>query len=238
VPGCVNVSDKSVSFTTLAGEVPAPLTIEDLGCPVSGSVLYVDDDASGTPTGAESSPYGSIQAAINAAGDYTTIFVKQGTYNEDLNMGAKSIILLGIPDTNDGVVLLKGSGEGPVIKCIDQEDACCVIKGLTITGGEVGISCFNSSPTIMQCIVKENGKGVSCIIASPMISQCTIMDNGTEDGTGAGLYSMDSLVTVEHSTIRDNDPVNVLNAYGPDPMISFSVVEGGYPGPGNTDVAP
>jgi hypothetical protein len=57
---------------------------------IEGQTLFVDDDATGTPTGSRSAPYATITEALAAAGIGDTVAVLPGTYGESITL--KSLV--------------------------------------------------------------------------------------------------------------------------------------------------
>ncbi|KPK40831.1 MAG: hypothetical protein AMJ65_10330 [Phycisphaerae bacterium SG8_4] len=106
--------------------------------------------------------YASIQQAINDAHPRDEIVVSPGVcqYIENVNFKGKSLTLRST-DSNDpdtvAATVINGGPRGSVITMSDSQDGGCILSGLTITGGAVGISCYGTSPTIRNCIVESNG---------------------------------------------------------------------------------
>jgi len=88
--------------------------------------------------------YGYIQAAINYASDGDEIVLREGTYYENIYFKGKNITIRST-DPNDPVVVaatvIDGGDQGPVVTVSGGEESSCVLAGLTITGGTVGVSC-------------------------------------------------------------------------------------------------
>jgi predicted outer membrane repeat protein len=116
-----------------------------------GNVLYVPDE------------YPTIQSAINAAVDTDEIIISPGTYTGDsntvINMMGKEIWI----HSSDGpeVTIIDGEGSRRGIQCTAGETRSTIIEGLTVMGcyasSGSGIYCnFNSNPTILNCMIKNN----------------------------------------------------------------------------------
>jgi len=204
--------------------------------------------------------YDYIQYAINDARDGDEIVVPQSVYPENINLKGKNLTIRSAEPDNPATVaatIISGAGGGPVVTLQGGEDANCVLSGLTIAGGDVGIYCSGASPTISNCVVKGNtGMGVrlwnvsrpaitdSLIVAnggggielsqgrgitsSVTITNCTIAGN-----SGTGVYS--GVQTITNSIIYYNDPAQI---FGTLPTVTFSDVQGGWPGEGNIDADP
>jgi len=106
--------------------------------------------------------YNNIQLAINDANDGDEIVINPGVYHESISIIDKNLTLRST-DPNDSVVVastiinIEGPYHGFVITLSGSKDGGCSLAGLTVTGGEVGISCCDASPTIRNCIVGSNG---------------------------------------------------------------------------------
>ncbi|MCX6879883.1 MAG: Ig-like domain-containing protein [Verrucomicrobia bacterium] len=134
--------------------------------------------------GTAARPFGTIQAAIDAAKDYDIVVVAAGTY---LGIGNRDIGLLGKPV----MVISAGGADGCVIDCEslargfhfqNGEDNRTLLRGFTIRGGsqvsDGGIRCAGASPIIEGCLIVANhGAGVALENASPKVAGCTIADN-------------------------------------------------------------
>ena len=132
----------------------------------------------------------------------------------------------------------------------------CLITGNTATdvnGG--GIYLQRSNATITDCIIsgnlatQQNGGGISCgNLSSPAISNCTIADNGAgcglEEGGGGLFAGAGSFPAVTNCILWDNyrncspDPVSDQIQAVENLVVSYSCIEGGYAGTGNTSDDP
>ncbi len=116
--------------------------------------------------------YPSIQSAINAAafsGD--TVLVSPGIYVENIDFYGKDIFLTShyIFTEHDSTIrqtVIDGGRNGAVVTVENGETRQCVINGFTITNGSGkhfsffshggGLYIEDSSPTIINCIIKNN----------------------------------------------------------------------------------
>jgi parallel beta-helix repeat protein len=205
--------------------------------------------------------YGSIQLAIDEARNGDEIVVRPGVYQQQINFKGKNLTLRSTKPNNSSVVsetILIAFGD--VVTFSNSEDANCVLAGFTIADSDNGIYCSAASPTITNCSIVDNvGAGIkldmggsptvtNCIISgngssgiamfiftagrnilinSPTIVNCTIADN-SEAGLSEGTP------TVLNSIIYDND----IQITSSDAIVTYSNVQGGYPGNGNIDVEP
>lgn len=205
-----------------------------------------------------SKQYNSIQSAINAAVPGQTVVVKVGTHygdgNRDIDFLGKAITIRSTDPNDPNIVAAtiidcEGSEAEPhrAFYFHSGEDRNSVINGLTITNGfghyeiisgyEIptggGIYCYESSPTIRNCIITQNtayniidlsggvdfhiggrGAGIYCYQSDAKIDKCTISNNRVCGGTGwafgtgglgAGIYCEDSNVVISKCTFSENE---------------------------------
>ena len=149
--------------------------------------------------------YPTIQAGIDAAVNGDTVLVSDGTYtgdgNKNIDFKGKAITV--ISQNGPSATVIDCEGEGRGIYFHTSEDGNSILSGFTITNGQAdfgaGIACFNSSPTITNCIVTENdaqsltpadgmGGGIYCEASSPIVSNSIISKNSAVQ-FGAGIAS-------------------------------------------------
>jgi hypothetical protein len=212
--------------------------------------------------------YRTIQAAIDAARPGDMIVLQPGRYagagNQGLALKGKQITLASI-DPNDSRIVaatvLSGTPAGPALSFTNRENADCLLAGLTICGAQAALYCNDASPTIRNCRLVGNGTaGIqlygdarpalrNCLIAGnrgpgiamdsqrghtslPQITNCTIVENlgyGIEGGKP----------TVVNSIIYFNGPAaGGPQIYGRSSAVTYSDVQGGWPGEGNLDSDP
>ncbi len=117
------------------------------------------------------------------------------------------------------------------------------ITNCTISGNQKGIAC-RSSATITNCTILGNGHlsyyggGILCSDYSPTITNCTISDNF--GAKGGGIYCGASYPTVTNCILWGNyapDGPEIF-VYSGSTVITYSDVQGGWPGTGNIDADP
>ena len=153
----------------------------------------------------------TIQAGIDAAFDGDEVVVAPGTYNEVINFLGKAVTLR----SSDGadITIIDGTGlNARVVECGSGEGSDTVLDGFTITSGDGGIVCANSSPTILNCVIADNnadtGAGIECYSSSPTIINCTIQNN-TANIIGGGVNcNAGSNPTITGCTITGNEAMN------------------------------
>jgi len=169
--------------------------------------------------------YATIQAAIDAAYYGDVIELTDGTFrgagNRDVDFLGKVITVRSQSrNPEDCIIDCEGSSGDPHRGFIFQsgEDSQSVLEGVTITGGYQtlrggGLICFQSSPTIQDCIFTGNaaapegggvGGGLECLTgSSPTIINCVFYGNSA--GYGAGMSCQDSSApTIQNCTFYDN----------------------------------
>jgi len=114
--------------------------------------------------------YPNIQQGIDASTDGDTVLVQPGTYYEKINFNGHNIVLGSLSlITGDfsaiDLTTIDGSGGGPgsIIR-IENGDDQTMIMGFTIKNGSNtqyggGISCYNSSPSIIYNKIIDNSAG-------------------------------------------------------------------------------
>jgi len=154
----------------------------------------------------------TIQAGINAAVDGDTVIVKNGTYtgdgNNDINFSGKKIVVKSengadncFLDGQDGAMSIAFVFNG-------SETINSIVEGFTIRNCDVGIWAYaNSSPTIINNIIEQNGVGLWCSSeASPLIITNTIRNNTKDGGMPfrGGIVLEWSSATIKDNNISDN----------------------------------
>ena len=115
----------------------------------------------------------------------------------------------------------------------------CVFSGNSAYHGG-GMHNYNANPTVTNCTftgnsATTNGGGMcNYVSSSPTVTNCTFTLNSA-GGNGAGISNeFLSNPTMVNCIVWDNSPDNI---YGP-ATISYSAIEGGWPGVGNIDADP
>jgi len=190
----------------------------------ASNVIYVDDNAPNAPgTGAFDDPFLRIQNALDAAIDSDVVVIRPGIYTADpnnynLDPNGKSITIRSI-DPNDSntiantIIDPNEAGRGFYLQ--SGEDPNCVISGLTIRNAcavigynGAGIYCYDSSPTLRNCVIrggyaKDSGGGLCCYYSSVNVINCTITGNVT-DYYGGGIGCSFSSPVITGCTIIGN----------------------------------
>jgi parallel beta-helix repeat protein len=208
--------------------------------------------------------YDYLRHAVSEADAGDEIVVKPGVSEESVGFDGKNVTLRSTdPDDPAVVAATVIRGGSNAVTFSGGEGASCVLAGLTITGGDSGVYCSGASPTISNCSITGNiGAGIelyqgsnptvtNCLITAnggtgiemwpqrngrftifnrPTITGCTIAGN-LQDGISGGI------TTITNSIICGNSPPQIAETQGT-VSVTFSDVQGGWPGEGNIDADP
>src|SRR3954469_11603009 len=104
-------------------------------------IKWVSPTGSNAGTGSSSSPYKTIQAAVNAASPGTAIMVKAGTYTENVKIGKSGTVdkpIWLVSADGEGSATIKALNTGmPVVYGYGTDNV--VVKGFQLSGGTEGI---------------------------------------------------------------------------------------------------
>ena len=198
--------------------------------------------------------YFRIQAAIDEANNGNVIEASSGTYSEYIDFLGRAVTVKSAEPINwEGItstIIDSTNYSGADVVTFDNsEDADSVLSGFTITGGEQGIYCRDSSPTITNCLITDNSGGYGgmyCYIyASPSVMNCIFSENS--GGMYNGYYScptvtnctfsyngMYEMWNLDSSPIVTNcifwgDGEQIVDQGSSNPTVSYCCVRGGYP---------
>lgn len=165
------------------------------------------------PDGPPTCDYGSIQEAVDAAGDGDVIKVAAGTYNDVNNYSGlaqvvyinKTVTIQGgyttafsePPDPAANPTTLDAGGQGRVI--FIEGNITPTIEGLRITGGE--------AKDLGSPIGIDAGGGVMVISATATLKDNYIFENSADstlNGDGGGVFLYNSDATLDGNTISNN----------------------------------
>ncbi|MCZ6654070.1 MAG: right-handed parallel beta-helix repeat-containing protein [Planctomycetota bacterium] len=173
---------------------------------------HVDDDCKPPGTGTELDPFCTVQNGVDASDDGDTVEVRPGTYtgdgNRDISLFGKKIWLRSADGPTATILDIAGSPNAihRGFFLIHGETRQTVIEGFMIRngyligdtggsgdgGGGGGFYLCSSSPTIRDCIVRDN---ISATFGNPFI----------DDGRGGGiLVDEDSSALIENCVISGN----------------------------------
>jgi len=164
-----------------------------------------------TDTGAEVHvpyDYPTIQEAIDAVVDCTTIVVEDGIYtgagNRDIDFDGKAITVRSENGPASCIIDCEAQSRGLYFH--SGENRYSVLEGFTIkngytTGRGGGVYCSGSSPTIINCIITNNqsgdkyvywsgGGGIYCRSSNAKFINCVVSNNYTRN-RGGGIWCYD-----------------------------------------------
>ena len=162
------------------------------GSPVSGEEFFIPDD------------FTQIQFAIEAAEDGDIVTVRPGTYYETIRFRGKAIRVRGIEGPEATVIV--GGGNSVVIFA-EEEGRDSILEGFELREGTGncdlffcyggGIFCVDASPTIRDCILRDNavafdGGGLYVRRGFPLIEDCVFENNLTKWYQGGGIYATEA----------------------------------------------
>lgn len=150
--------------------------------------------------------YPTVQAALDAAANNDTILVAPGTYQENLVIENKAVVLtsrfLTSGDSSDIVQTILDGGEGEsVIKLDRSVGRATAIIGFVIQNAENGILPA-AKFDLLHCIIRDCVDGVDYEGGSGGLCKNNIFENNADDGLDLDL---DVEVIIEDNLIRNND---------------------------------
>jgi len=195
--------------------------------------------------------YGTYVENFDFLGKAITVKSEDG-YRRTVIDGSRggSVVVFSNPGDDavvlDGFTIRNGSGTyghgeryyGGGIYCGSASPTitnCAISNNFASYGGGI----FGIAPTITNCEIMRNeavfrGGGIYCGPAT--ITNCTITENRAFDFEGGGIYCHSS-PTITNSILWGNTALEGPEIFGP-PAVSYSDVQGGWPGEGNIDSDP
>ena len=163
------------------------------------------------------SPGDDLQAAIDAAQPDDILQLLPGEYLGDFDLGGQQVRIVG----SAGHSVLRGTGEGPVVRIENGETPLTVLDGLTITGGAAsqggGVRINGASPTIVRCRILGNqassqGSGVWIGGGSEALLFNNVIAYNTRSGPGDphGVQIVAASPALINNTIVRHDSNGIL----------------------------
>jgi len=157
------------------------------------ATIYVDDDFNSSTPGWNITHFDKIQDGVDAAANFDTVFVYNGTYNENVKIGTivteKKIDLTG--EDRDSVFILGISGEDAVVT-ISSSDV--EVNGFTIDGDSNALEGIRVAGS-KQDIILTNNKIQDCskgISLKPLTKRIEISNNIISNSEFAGIELQES----------------------------------------------
>ncbi|MHC4745005.1 MAG: LamG-like jellyroll fold domain-containing protein, partial [Planctomycetota bacterium] len=185
--------------------------------------IYVPGIGDPGENGTWEHPFDSIQEAIDHADGPETVVVLDGTYT---GWGNRNISFRG----NDMTVRSENGPENCIVDCQnaargfyfrDEESPGSILEGFTIVNGSAytegwgdggAIRCYQSSPTIRECIIRNSrarsGGGIHLEFSHATLEYCAIVGNRAVE-TGGGVGCESSSPTLSFCLIANNTPDGV-----------------------------
>ncbi|MFH1738914.1 MAG: right-handed parallel beta-helix repeat-containing protein [bacterium] len=227
-------------------------------------LVHVRSDA--TPGGDGSSweqAFDSIGAALQVMWATGEVWVAAGIYNESVGMEAGIAVYGGFSGTEEGreerdwtanetIIASKvvGADDGILdgftvrrgVSCYKSSPKlinCAIIENRAAEGGG-GVYCYQSSPTLINCSIIGNSAyefgGVYCYQSSPNLVNCLIIDNAAIEGGGA-ISCEESSPTLTNCILWNAGPE--IKGSGLDAVVvAYSCIQSGWPGEGNINADP
>jgi hypothetical protein len=193
--------------------------------------------------------YPTIQAAINAASSGDEVVVQPGTYtgygNINIDFMGKAITVRGATDDpNDCIIDCQSTFNTTGFKFISGEAESSVLKNVTITNGKGvkeytswpsywivggGIYCVGGSPTITNCIFKNNtvgfnGGGIYSKNGDPVITDSIFISNSAD--YGGGIYNNNGNIRINNCSFLNNSGNGICITSSNDSTITNCFISG------------
>ena len=190
----------------------------------NGSSFHVAINGSNNNDGSINNPFSSMQFAYDRANEDDTILVHPGTYNDDIWLYGKNVVLgslfLSTGDTSFiSNTIIDGDSTDCNIAIYGNIDSTCRVTGFTIQNGigcvygqGAGIYVESASPRLDNLIIKNNVGGTNgggiCLNgnSNSFINNVVIQNNSAD--TGGGLYISNSSPVITNSVIQNNHSNN------------------------------
>lgn len=120
----------------------------------------------------------------------------------------------------------------------------CIFRGNEAANWGGGMNNMGASPLIVNTCFVDNeaagGGGLRNALSTPEIVNCTISNNVAQSGSGIRNSSNGSAnpIDITNTILWGNYEEEIVDLAGSQSIVSYSIVEGGWPGATNIDVEP
>lgn len=119
---------------------------------------------------------------------------------------------------------------------------CRITDNMAVYSGG-GLWLGSAVEGLTNCLITGNettgsGGGLTCFTSSAFIQSCTFSENSAEYSGGAVYSFGDSSLSISNSILWNDYPDEIGDAEGSATAVSFSDIQGGFPGNGNIDADP
>ena len=152
---------------------------------IPDAVLFVDAAAGTNGTGTAQNPFNTIQAALDAAGDYDIISLAPGTYsgpgNVNLDYSGKPVMVQGSGGASECIIDCEWTARYGVDLHTD-EDNRSVLSGVRICHAErtAILGTGATFPTIQYCQIVSNGAALQSWSGGAWLRNCDISRNASD----------------------------------------------------------
>jgi parallel beta-helix repeat protein len=175
--------------------------------------IYVDDDFNESTPGWNVTHFDKIQDGVDAAVNFDSIYVYNGTYSENVQIGTiiqeKKVDLTG--ENTDNVIILGVPGDDAVI-LISSSDV--EINGFTIDGGSSSLEGIRVAGS-KQDIILANNNIIDCskgISLKPLTKRVEISNNiiSNSEFSGIELQESDQNDIIGNEVVQNNVGIQLL----------------------------
>jgi len=124
--------------------------------PADTSQVWVDDDFTSGTSGWQTTHFDNIQDAVDAVDFGGVVTINEGIYNEHVVVDRK----MDIEGVSRHLVTIDGSGAGSVISAQANN---LIIKGLTLTNGNIGLDLQCNNSEILLLNLTNNEKAINSV---------------------------------------------------------------------------
>jgi hypothetical protein len=215
-----------------AGESGGGMYNDDNSNPTLTSVTFIDNDAVSDGGGMVNSSSNPTLTNVTFGGNRAKGGSGGGMYNDESSPTLTNVTFNDSYAAENGGGMHNVSNSGPTLINVILSDNDAKNGG--------GMRNDMSSPTLVNVIFTGNwasyGGGLFNDLSDPTLTNVTFSANEATFH-GAGMFDLMSSPTLVNGIVWGNNPDNILDSDS-SPTITYSDIEGGYPGEGNIDADP